>query len=216
MSNLTLSPTGKRVAVEARGEIFTIPADKGDIRNLTNASGSAEHEPAWSSDGKEISYFSERSGEYALYIEAQDGLTPPREIKIPSKGHFYTAAWSPDGKRIMFHSADLKLWVVDVATGQAKVVGSDPWMVPARTMNPAWSPDGKWIAYAKHLNSLYKAIEVVNVETGETKQVTDGLSDAVWPAWDASGKYLWFLASTDFGLRSQWLPPTSFDQHPRF
>jgi tricorn protease len=201
MSNLTLSPTGKRIAVEARGEIFTIPADKGDVRNLTNSSGSAEHEPAWSPDGKQLSYFSDKSGEYALYIESADGLTPSREIKIPTTGHFYTAAWSPDGKRIMFHSADLKLWVVDVATGQAKVVGNDPWMVPTRTMNPAWSPDGKWIAYAKHLNSLYKAIEVVNVETGVSKQVTDGLADAITPAWDASGRYLWLLASTDFGLK---------------
>jgi tricorn protease len=216
MSNLALSPTGKRVALEARGEIFTIPADKGDVRNISNSSSSAEREPAWSPDGKQLSYFSDRSGEYALYIESQDGLTPPREIKIPTTGHFYTAAWSPDGKRIMFHSADLKLWVVDVATGQAKVVGSDPWMVPTRTMNPSWSPDGKWIAYAKHLNSLYKAIEVVNVETGVSKQVTDGLADVISPAWDASGKYLWFLASTDFGLKSQWLDMTNYDHTETF
>jgi len=216
MSNLALSPTGKRVAVEARGEIFTIPADKGDIRNLSNSSASAEHEPAWSPDGKSLSYFSDRSGEYALYIQQADGLAAPREIKIPTTGHFYTAAWSPDGKRIMFHSADLKLWVVDVATGQAKIVGSDPWMVPTRTMNPVWSPDGKWIAYAKHLNSLYKAIEVVNVETGVSKQITDGLADAASPAWDASGKYLWFLASTDFGLKSQWLDMTNYDHTETF
>jgi len=216
MSNLTLSPTGKRIAVEARGEIFTIPADKGDIRDITNSSGSAEHEPSWSPDGKQISYFSDKSGEYALYIESADGMTPAREIKIPTTGHFYTASWSPDGKHIMFHSADLKLWVVDVATGQAKVVGNDPWMVPTRTMNPAWSPDGKWIAYAKHLNSLYKAIEVVNVETGVSKQVTDGLADAITPAWDASGRYLWFLASTDFGLKSQWLDMTNVDHTETF
>jgi tricorn protease len=216
MSNMTLSPTGKRLALEARGEIFTIPADKGDIRNLTNSSSSAEHEPAWSPDGKSLSYFSDRSGEYALYIVPQDGMTPPREIKIPTTGHFYTPAWSPDGKWIMFHDTNLKLWVVDVATGHAKVVGSDPWMVPTRTMNPAWSPDGKWIAYAKHLNSLYKAIEVVNVETGVTKQVTDGLADAMSPQWDASGKYLWFLASTDFALKSQWLDMSNYDHTETF
>ena len=216
MSNLALSPTGKRVAVEARGEIFTIPAEKGDVRDITHSSASAEREPAWSPDGKTLSYFSDRSGEYELYIEAQDGLTPPREIKIPTTGHFYTAAWSPDGKRILFHDTNLKLWVVDVATGQAKVVGSDPWMVPTRTMNPAWSPDGKWIAYAKHLNSLYHAIEVVNVETGATKQVTDGLADAVSPTWDASGKYLWFLASTDYALRSQWLDMSNYDHTETF
>src|SRR5262249_54035712 len=78
MTNLALSPTGKRVVVEARGEIFTIPAEKGDVRNLTNSSGSAERDPAWSPDGKFVSYFSDKSGEYKLVIESQDGLTPPR------------------------------------------------------------------------------------------------------------------------------------------
>ncbi len=89
-------------------------------------------------------------------------------------------------------------------------------MVPQRTLNPVWSPDSKWIAYSSRLRSLYHAIFVSNVETGETKQVTDGLADAVWPAWDASGKYLWFLASTDFGLRSQWLDMTSYDRDENF
>ncbi len=74
--------------------------------------------------------------------------------------------------------------------GQAKIVGEDPWMVPARTLNPVWSPDSKYVAYSSRLKSLYHAIFVADVETGETKQVTDGLADAVWPAWDASGKYL--------------------------
>ena len=89
---------------------------------------------------------------------------------------------------------------MDVATGQAKIVGNDPWMVPQRTLAPSWSPDSKWVAFASRLNTLYRAIVVANVETGEKKQVTDGLADAMYPVWDASGKYLWFLASTDFGL----------------
>ena len=89
-------------------------------------------------------------------------------------------------------------------------------MVPQRTLNPMWSPDSKWVAYASRLKSLYHAIFVSNVETGETKQVTDGLADAMCPAWDASGKYLWFLASTDFGLRSQWLDMTSYDHEETF
>ena len=81
---------------------------------------------------------------------------------------------------------------MDIASGQAKIVGNDPWMVPSRTLDPVWSPDSKWVAYASRLKSLYHAIFVSNVETGESKQVTDGLADSVWPAWDASGKYLWF------------------------
>jgi tricorn protease len=216
MTNIALSPTGKRVVVEARGEIFTIPAEKGDVRNLTNSSGSAERDPAWSPDGKSVSYFSDRSGEYKLVIEAQDGLSAPREIALPNPTHYYMPSWSPDSKKIVYTDTNLKVWVVDVATGQAKVVGSDPWMVPQRTLNPSWSPDSKWVAYASRLQSLYHAIFVSNVETGEVRQITDGLSDAVWPVWDAGGKYLWFFASTDFGLASQWLDMTSYDHTENF
>ena len=216
ITNMSLSPTGKRVLVEARGEIFTIPAEKGDIRNLTNSSSSAERDPAWSPDGKFISYFSDKSGEYRLYIEAQDGLTPPREIVLNHPTHYYTASWSPDSKKLLFSDTNLKVWVLDVASGQAKVVGNDPWMVPNRTLDPVWSPDSKWVAYASRLRSMYHAIFISNVETGETKQVTDGLADALSPAWDASGKYLWFLASTDFGLSSQWLDMTSYDHDENF
>ncbi len=216
LTNMALSPTGKRVVVEARGEIFTIPAEKGDVRNLTNSSGSAERDPAWSPDGKYVSYFSDKSGEYKLVIEAQDGLTPPREITLEHPTHYYTPSWSPDSKKILFSDTNLKVWVLDVASGQAKVVGNDPWMVPSRTLNPVWSPDSKWVAYASRLKSMFHAVFVSNVETGESKQITDGLADAVWPAWDASGKYLWFLASTDFGLRSQWLDMTSYDHDETF
>ncbi|MEP6919732.1 MAG: PDZ domain-containing protein [bacterium] len=216
MANMALSPTGKRVVVEARGEVFTIPAEKGDVRNLTNSSRSAERDPAWSPDGRFISFFSDKSGEYRLYIEAQDGLTPAREIVLQNPTHYYTPSWSPDSKKLVFTDTNLKVWVIDATTGQAKVVGNDPWMVPQRTLNPVWSPDSKWVAYSSRLRSLYHAIFVSNVETGETKQVTDGLADAVWPVWDASGKYLWFLASTDFGLRSQWLDMTSYDHDENF
>lgn len=216
VSTLALSPTGKRAAVEARGEIFTIPADKGDVRDITNSSGSAERDAAWSPDGKLLSYFSDKSGEYELVIASQDGITPPRSIKLPNHKHYYTPAWSPDGKKILYTDTDLKLWVLDVASGQAKVVGDDPWMVPARTMNPVWSPDSKWIAYVRHLNSLYKAVMIVSAETGHGRQLTDGMSDVTWPAWDASGKYLWFLASTDYGLKSQWLDMSNYDHNETF
>ena len=212
MTNLALSPGGRRAAVEARGEIFTIPAEKGDVRNLTNTSASAEKAPAWSPDGRFVSYFSDRSGEYKLYIAPQDGLTPPREIAIPEPVQYYTPSWSPDGKRLLFHDTHFRVWVTDVESGQSKIVGNDPWLVPERTINPTWSPDGNWIAYATRLPTLFHAIRVYNVATGETRQVTDGLADATWPVWDASGKYLWFLASTNYGLASQWLDMTSYDR----
>jgi tricorn protease len=215
-TNIALSPTGKRAVVEARGEIFTIPTDKGDVRNLTRSSGAADRDPAWSPDGKYISYFSDKSGEYRLVIAPQDGVTAPREIDLKNPKHYYTASWSPDSKKILFSDTDLKVWVVDVESGAAKMVGSDPWMVPSRTLNPVWSPDSKWVAYASRLRSLYHAVFVSNVETGATHQVTDAMADSVSPAWDASGKYLWFLASRDFGLASQWLDMTSYDRPVTF
>ena len=216
IANMAISPTGKRAVVEARGEIFTIPADKGDVRDLTNTSGAAERNPVWSPDGKSIAYFSDASGEFQLVIRDQEGLKPARVIALPHPTHYFTPQWSPDGKYILYTDTNLHLWVLDVAAGTTKQVGNDPWMVPTRTMDPVWSPDSRYIAYAAHLNSLYHAIFVYGMDDGKTHQVTDGLADAVSPAWDASGKYLWFLASTDFGLKSQWLDMSNYDHTETF
>ena len=216
MSNLGISPTGKRVVVEARGEIFTIPADKGDVRNLTHTSGAAEREPAWSPDGRFVSYFSDASGEYQLVVEAQDGVTPPRTIPLQKPTRYYTPSWSPDSRKLLYSDTNLNVWVLDITTGAAKIVGRDPWMVPSRTLAPSWSPDSRWVAFATRRDTLYRAIVVANVETGESKAITDGLADAIYPVWDASGRYLWFLASTDLGLRSQWLDMTSYERLQTF
>ncbi len=212
ISSLALSPTGKRAAVEARGEIFTIPAEKGDARNLTSSSGSSEKDPAWSPDGRWISWFSDSSAEYQLIIANQDG-TSRRAIALTEPSHYYTPEWSPDAKHILYHDTHLRLWVMDVATGRQTHVDTDPYMMPDRSLDPRFSPDGRWIAYARRLPSMFRAIFVYNVETGAKHQITDGLADATSPAWDASGKYLWFLASTNFGLNSGWLDMSSYD-HP--
>ena len=216
MSNLAISPTGKRVLVEARGEIFTVPAEKGDTRDLTRSSGSAERNPAWSPDGRWVCWFSDHSGEYQLVIEDQSGIKPQRVVALPHPTHYYTVSWSPDSKKILYHDTNLHVWVMDVASGTTRQIGNDPWMVPVRTLFPTWSPDSRYVAYASHLNTLFRAIFVANVETGESRQVTDGLADAMYPVFDPSGKYLWFLASTDLGLRSQWLDMTSYDHVENF
>ncbi|MEO7217369.1 MAG: PDZ domain-containing protein [Gemmatimonadaceae bacterium] len=210
ITSLALSPTGKRAAIEARGEIFTVPAEKGDVRNITRSSGSAERNPAWSPDGKWISYFSDSTGEYELVIASADGSKPSRTIMLEHPTHFYTPSWSPDGKYILFQDTNLRLWVVNVATGKSTDIGGDEFMVPDRSLNPTWSPDSRWIAYAKRLPTLYRAIFVYDVANGQTHQVTDGMADATWPAWDASGKYLWFFGSTDFALGSGWLDMSSY------
>lgn len=210
--NAALSPTGKRAVFEARGDIFSVPAEKGDWRNLTATPGVADRNPAWSPDGRWISWFSDRSGEYRLVIAPADGGIAPREIELTRPTFYYTPAWSPDSKKILFTDTGLNLWVVDVATGKAVKADTDQWMVPERSMNPVWSPDSKWIAYAKRLPTQIHAIYAYDVTAGQVHQVTDGMADAVWPAWDASGKYLAFLASTNFGLNTSWLEMQSYDR----
>jgi tricorn protease len=212
MTNLALSATGKRAAVEARGEIFTIPAEKGDVRNLTRSSASAEIAPSWSPDGRFVSYFSDRSGEYRLYIASQDGLTPPREITIPEPSRYFVPAWSPNGRRIAFQDSHFQVWMVDVASGKATVADGDPFYNGDRSIVPVWSPDSRYIAYPKHLPSLFRAIFLYDTETGEKKQITDGLADATSPAWDAGGKYLWFFGSTNYGLNSSVLDMSAYER----
>lgn len=212
ITSLALSATGKRAAVEARGEIFTIPAEKGDVRNLTNSSGAAEIAPVWSPDGKTLAYFSDRSGEYQLVIAPQDGLGARRDIALPEPSRPYAPSWSPDGRKIAFQDTHFRIWLVDVATGQAKVADTDPYFMADRSIVPVWSPDSRYLAYPKRLKSLFRAIFVYDVTGGTVKQVTDGMADATAPAWDAGGKYLWFLASTNFALNSSLLDMSKYDR----
>ena len=146
-------------------------------------------------------------------IESQDGLdAAARDRARRSRRTTTRRRGRPTRRSCSTPTPTCNVWVMDVASGKAKIVGRDPWMVPQRTLNPGVESRlevGR--VRERACNSLYHAIFVTNVETGETKQVTDGLADAMWPVWDASGKYLWFLASTDFGLRSQWLDMTSYD-----
>ena len=108
-------------------------------------------------------------------------------VAFDKPAFYYTPSWSPDSK-LLYADTNLNVWVIDIASGKGKIVGRDPWMVPQRTLHPSWSPDSKWVAFASRLNTLYRAIVVANVDTGEQKQVTDGLADAMYPVWDASGK----------------------------
>ncbi|MEO8449222.1 MAG: PDZ domain-containing protein [Gemmatimonadota bacterium] len=215
LTHASLSPSGARALFEARGEIFTIPAEKGDYRNLTRSPGAADRNPVWSPDGKQIAWFSDQSGEYQLMVGSPDGLTPPRAIPLPGSTFYFTPTWSPDSKNLAFTDVGLNLYSLNVATGTATKIDTDNYMVPNRTVNPRWSPDSKWIAYSKRLDNQYHVVMVHSLKDGKNYQVTDGLSDAQGPAWDASGKYLYFLASTDFALNTGWLDMSSYDRPVR-
>ncbi|WP_336516472.1 S41 family peptidase [Pollutibacter soli] len=215
LDKASLSPGGKRVVFEARGEIITVPAEKGDARNITNAPGSREHDPVWSPDGKSIAWFSDASGEYSLMIGSQSGIEKAREIKIPSPTFYYSPTWSPDGKYIAFTDHIQQLWMTEIASGKTTLVDKDSYLHPDRTINPVWSPDSKWIGYTKRLPSQYHVIMAYEIAKSKSLQLTDGMSDAISPAWDASGKYLYFLASTNLALASGWLDMSSLERPVR-
>ncbi|QYH38178.1 protease [Algoriphagus sp. NBT04N3] len=212
LQNPYLSPTGQRAAFEFRGEIITIPKENGSGRNITNSSSSAERSPAWSPNGLQIAYFSDASGEYELVIADQTGSKISKKIVIPDPSFFFKPEWAPDGRHLAFTDTDYQIWIVNIDSGSARVVETDRFAHPNRSMNPVWSPDGKWIAYSKLMENQFKSIFVFNVDTNEKIQISDQLADAITPVWDESGKYLYFLASTDYGLNSGWLDMSSYDR----
>ena len=200
IQNASLSPTGARAVFEAHGEIFTVPAEKGDTRNLTNTSGIAERNPSWSPDGKTIAYFSDASGEYQLYLHEQTGFKPPTVIDLgPDPSFFYNPTWSPDSKHIAYTDKHLRLWVVDVPAGKPVLVDKGTYGSFGSDFGIVWSPDSKWIAYHRDLDNQLRAIFLYSIDTHKFTQVTDGMSDAYSPAFDLNGKYLYFVASTDDG-----------------
>ncbi len=208
-----LSPSGVRAVFEARGELLTVPAEKGDVRNLTNTPGVAERDPAWSPDGRWIAYFSDESGEYALHIRSQSGLGEVKKIPLGTPpSFFYTPVWSPDSKKIAYTDKRLTLWYVDVEKAIPVKVDTTTYENPWRVLDPAWSPDSRWIIYTKQLDNRLCAVFVYSLETEQRHPLTDGMSDARFAAFDASGKYVYFTASTDVGPATGWLDMSSFNR----
>ncbi|AXT20473.1 protease [Flavobacteriaceae bacterium AU392] len=210
LSNPNVSPKGKRALFEHRGEIFSVPKENGTWRNLSNSSGVADRYPIWSPKGDKIAWFSDESGEYQLTIVDQDGQNKT-SIKLPDPTFYFRPDWSPDGKHIAFTDTDYNIWVVTIETKKVIKADADSYAHPNRSMNPVWSPDSKWIAYAKQQNSHFKAIFTYNIDSKETIQITDPIADAISPVWDASGKYIYTLTSTNYGLASGWLDMSSYD-----
>jgi tricorn protease len=206
-----LSATGVRAVFSARGEILTVPAEKGNPRNLTNTSGVAERDPAWSPDGKWIAYFSDESGEYALHLSNQSGMGEVKKISLGNPpSYFYEPVWSPDSKKVAFTDKRLNLWYVDIDKGTPVKVDSNTYENPWRVMDPDWAPDSKWITYTKQLDNHLGAVFAYSLDSNKTGQITDGLSDARFANFDKNGKYIYFTASTNAGPTSGWLDMSSF------
>ena len=213
VQNVGISPSGVRVVAEAHGEIFTLPAEKGDTRNLTDTPGVAERSPSWSPDGRSIAYFSDASGEYQLYIRDQEGLLPPKVIDLgPHPSFFYHPQWSPDSKYIAYTDVHLHLWYVAAAGGKPVLVDTALRGGFGAQMQLSWSPDSQWIAYTRDLQNQLHAVFFYSLATHKSTQITDGMSNATDPVFDPGGKFLYFTASTNNGPSDAGIDLSSLDR----
>jgi tricorn protease len=211
-----ISPSGARAVFEFRGEIVTLPAEKGDPRNLTNSPGVHDRSPAWSPDGRSIAWFADEGGEYQLHVRSADGKGASRRIAIQGAGFYERPVWSPDSKKLAFIDNSQSLYWMDLDNGKSSKIASEPNYGPAAlvALRPAWSPDSHWIAYALGNKAAYHTIFVHDVTSGKSTPITDGLDDALDPVFDASGKYLYFFSSTDAGPVNHWFSQAGGDARP--
>jgi tricorn protease len=208
-----ISPTGSRVVFDFRGDIITLPSEKGDPRNLTLTTNVHEKYPSWSPDGKTIAYFSDATGEYMLHLKPQDGKGEPKIIKLSGTGFYAYPKWSPDSKKICFTDNGRNLYILDLATDIIKKIDADEIYAPNpfRNIFSDWSSDSKWIVYTKLMKTNFKIVYLYSVDQQVSFQVTDGLSEVNEPKFDPSGKYLYFFASTDAGPVVNWFDLSSED-----
>nr|MBC7613632.1 PD40 domain-containing protein [Pseudopedobacter sp.] len=216
-TNASLSATGKRMIMESRGEIFTIPIEYGDARNITQSSGAADRVPIWSPKGDKIAWFSDAGNNgYQLMIANQDGLSKSRTISIGDSKMAWEPTWSSDGKSIAFVDNQPRIRVVDIATGNIQTADVGSTNIERGNMNIGWSPDSQWLIYSKTGDNMFRKIMVWSRSDQSIHGITNDFADAVSPSWDKDGKHVYFLASTDYALGSGWANTSSIIAKPEY
>ena len=196
-----ISPSGKRAVVEARGDIWTLPAKNGSPRNLTATSGNAERSPSWSPDGRWIAYFSDATGEYELFVTQSDGRGETRQLTKNGKCFRYDPTWSPDSRKIAFTDKTGTVWLHDIESGETVVVDKDP---TSQQLNLNWSHDSAWITYSKAGNNKagVNSIWVYDVANAKKIQLTSGFFNDSNPTFDRKGDFIYFSSNRLFNRPS--------------
>lgn len=198
-----ISPSGKRATVQARGDIWTLPAEKGSPRNLTRTNGVAERDPAWSPDGRWIAYFSDATGEYEIYVTQSDGKGETKQLTKSAGAFKLGMVWSPDSEHLLFVDKGAALHLHTLETGETKLVDKNPWGIFGGNLSmPSWSHDGRWITYSRGLDDVpSSAVWIYEVETGTKRQVTSGMFNDTSPTFDRKGDWLFFSSNRSFSPR---------------
>ena len=217
VSSVSLSPTGKRAVMESRGEVFTVPVEHGNARNITRSSDAADRRPIWSPKGDRIAWFTDEGGEgYVLRIASQDGFSDARDYPIGPSKLGWEPAWSPDGDFIAFNDDDVRVQLLTLETGDIRTIDMGGVNLERGDMDLTWSPDSKWLAYSKTAANNFKRIHVWSMETGEVHTMTNPLAHCEHPAWDRDGRHLYFVSSTNLALGSGWANTSSMMADPEY
>ena len=195
ITDFDIAPDGKRAVLVARGEVFTVPAKDGSIRNLTHSPGVREQKVAWSPNGQWIVYVSDRSGEDEIYIAPQDGLGAEEQITNGHKGFMFQPAWSPDSSKIAWADQTLRLWYVDIKEKKPVEVDRGKY---GEILNYNWSPDSKWLAYDKNLDTGYSVVYLYGISDRKITAVTSTLNNSYGAVFDRDKRYLYFLSDRDY------------------
>jgi len=197
----SVSPTGKRAVFEARGDIFTVPAEFGAVVNVTRSSGVSERYPRWSPDGKTVAYWSDRSGEYELTLRPADGSGPEKTVTTLGPGFRYPAEWSPDNKRLAFIDQAMRIRIFDTATNRATEIDQSPdWISHPglESFRMQWSPDSRWLTYARSTKAGNSAVFLYDTRSAKLHQATTGYLNDTQSTFEPEGKYLIYASDREF------------------
>lgn len=200
VQHVNISPDGNRVLVEARGDVFSLPAENGFVKNITRSTASNERYPSWSPDGNTVAYWSDQDGEYELWLSQPGSDAPAKKITNYNKGFRYHIFWSPDSKKLVFIDQAMKIKMVDATNGSSTDVDQALRFMHGgcEGFRVSWSPDSRWFTYSRDLDNYHNAVFIYDAKNKKNQQVTDGYYNCENPVFDAEGKYLFLATNQNF------------------